>query len=519
MKIRSRINLTAIAGILTIIVSGTAFWMFATKADRLSEQRALAEKVLRAINDLSELSSEFAERPEKRVDRQWKMRHASMRLLIDNQEFETAEQRTVLELVDAEHRRMHDLFLRVASLPADGANIDDELRRHVMSQLRQTLNRTASAASRLASISADLTRRARQEALALIFAFLVIAGILVGAAWVGSTTTITRPLEKVRRHAVEIGDGEFHQRLGFQRDDEIGDLAQALDDMAENLDRITVSRDRLKEEFRERERTEKQLESAVVELEAKNAEMERFTYTVSHDLKSPLITIQGFLGLLERDVAANDQTRIKSDMEHIQIAGNRMSQLLDELLKLSRIGRLVNDPQEISLTDLSRQAVEMVAGRIAEAGVEVVIQPGMPTVTGDVVRLREVVQNLLDNAVKYMGDQPNPRIDITALRNGVETAIRVSDNGIGIDPKYHAKIFGLFDQLSKSSEGVGMGLPLVKRIVEIHDGRVWVESDGPGSGSTFCFTLPDRTTVDNEDRAHDEVRVIDSNQQTQGVPA
>jgi signal transduction histidine kinase len=270
---------------------------------------------------------------------------------------------------------------------------------------------------------------------------------------------------------------------------------------------------------REAEIAEQEQGRLIEELKAKNTEMEQFTYTVSHDLKSPLITIQGFLGLLERDVAANDQTRIKSDMEHIQIAGNRMSQLLDELLELSRVGRLLNDPQEISLTDLSTQAVELVAGRIAEAGVEVVIQPGMPTVTGDVVRLREVVQNLLDNAVKYLGDQPNPRIAITALRNGDETTIRVSDNGIGIEPKYHAKIFGLFDQLNKSSEGVGMGLPLVKRIVEIHDGRVWVESAGPGSGSTFCFTLPDHAMIDSEDSAQDDVHAIDSNEYAQGAPS
>jgi len=109
---------------------------------------------------------------------------------------------------------------------------------------------------------------------------------------------------------------------------------------------------------------------------------------------------------------------------------------------------------------------------------------------GDRPRLLEVLQNLLDNAVKFMGAQPQPCVHIGMRREGAETVCYVRDNGIGIAPRYHAQIFGLFERLDVASDGTGIGLTLVKRIIEVHGGRLWVESAGEGHGSTFCFTLP-----------------------------
>ena len=116
--------------------------------------------------------------------------------------------------------------------------------------------------------------------------------------------------------------------------------------------------------------------------------------------------------------------------------------------------------------------------------------PELPVVLGDRVRLTEVFQNLIANAVKYMGDQTNPRIEIGSRSDEAEVVCFVRDNGMGIDPRYHEKVFGLFERLDASNEGTGIGLALVKRIIEVHGGRVWVESEGRGQGSTFLFTLP-----------------------------
>ncbi|MBN2393956.1 MAG: PAS domain S-box protein [Anaerolineae bacterium] len=229
-------------------------------------------------------------------------------------------------------------------------------------------------------------------------------------------------------------------------------------------------------------------ETLIKELGTKNSELERFTYTVSHDLKSPLITIGGFAGFLEKDAQAGDIERVKTDVARINEAVSRMQRLLGELLELSRIGRLMNPPEEVSFETIAREAVELVRGRIEERGVDVTIVPGLPTVYGDRARLVEVVQNLVDNACKFMGDQSQPCLDIGAKQSQGEIVFYVCDNGMGIEPQYHDKVFALFEKLDPQSEGTGIGLAIVKRIIETHGGKIWVESEGNGKGSTFYFT-------------------------------
>ncbi len=227
------------------------------------------------------------------------------------------------------------------------------------------------------------------------------------------------------------------------------------------------------------------------ELESKNAELERFTYTVSHDLRSPLVTIKGFLGFMEKSASQGNMESFRKDMNRVSAAADRMDNLLKDVLELSRIGRLVNTYQEIRFEDLTLEALEIVHGRIQQHGITVQIQPGLPAVYGDKPRLMEVMQNLLDNAAKYIGDQETPiiKIGMNGYDESENPVFFVSDNGMGIDPKFHNRIFGMFDKLDPASEGTGIGLALVKRIIEVHGGRIWVESEA-GHGSTFYFTLP-----------------------------
>jgi PAS domain S-box-containing protein len=240
----------------------------------------------------------------------------------------------------------------------------------------------------------------------------------------------------------------------------------------------------------DRKHAERQREALISELEAKNAELEQFTYTVSHDLKSPLITIKGFVGLLKKNIQKGNEERIQADMKRISDATEKMEQLLEDLLALSRIGRFTNPSEEVPFGDLAREAVEMVAGDLASRGVAIEIGSGLPSVYGDRVRLREVLQNLIDNAVKFMGDQRTPLIQIGTERKENEDVFYVRDNGRGIDPKYHERVFGLFDRLEQETHGTGIGLAIVKRIVEFHGGQIWIDSKGPGQGSTFQFTVP-----------------------------
>ncbi|MBI5878264.1 MAG: GAF domain-containing protein [Chloroflexi bacterium] len=248
--------------------------------------------------------------------------------------------------------------------------------------------------------------------------------------------------------------------------------------------------DALAAELAARQLAAAERETLIEKLEERNTELERFTYTVSHDLKSPLITMRGFLGYVEQDARAGQWDRLQQDMQRITDATGKMQRLLDELLELSRIGRKMNAPEDVPFEMVAREAVGLAGGRLEARGVTVVIAPGLPAVYGDHVRLVEVVQNLVDNAAKFMGDQPAPRVEI-GVRTGSAggPVFYVKDNGIGIEPQYHARVFGLFDKLDAHSEGTGVGLALVKRIVEVHGGRIWVESEGQGRGATFCFTL------------------------------
>ncbi len=239
----------------------------------------------------------------------------------------------------------------------------------------------------------------------------------------------------------------------------------------------------------ERKQTEEEREKLIRELEAKNAELERFTYTVSHDLKSPLVTIKGFLGFLKQDFTSQNSERFISDVERIENATAKMDLLLRDLLELSRIGRLINPSEEIPFETIIQEAMEMVHGQLDMRGVTVHIEKDLPAVYVDRRRMVEVLQNLLDNATKFMGDQTDPRIEIGQTGNDGKTPIfYVKDNGIGFAPEYRELVFGLFNKLDPKSEGSGIGLALVKRIIEMHGGRIWVESE-KGKGSTFYFTL------------------------------
>ncbi len=236
--------------------------------------------------------------------------------------------------------------------------------------------------------------------------------------------------------------------------------------------------------------TKAELELKNAESRAKSAEMERFTYAVSHDLKSPLVTVRGFLGMIRKDLAQGRLDRAEKDLERIYTATSRMQRLIDELLELSRIGRVVSEPREVSMFELAWEAADAVSGRIGERGVELDVDAGMPPVFGDRQRLLEVLQNLIDNAVKFLDEQPHPWVHVGWRRDGDETIYFVADNGRGIAPRYHEQVFGLFERLDPDVEGTGIGLAMVRRIVELHGGRIWVESQGDGQGSTFCFTLP-----------------------------
>ena len=294
-----------------------------------------------------------------------------------------------------------------------------------------------------------------------IFIFSAIALIILGTFIARS---IIIPVAALKEAALRLQRKEKIGQILPGNTDELGQLGLCMEEMAHSI------------------------EANNDEMEKKNAELDQFAYTVSHDLKSPLVTIQGFLGLVEESALSGAFEQMKTDMTKITKAVHKMRTLLDELLSMSRAGRLMNEPVNVSLLEIAKEAVENVAGQIKEKNVEIKISPNLPNVLADKIKIQQVFQNLIDNAVKYMGDQPKPEIEI-----GMDNDIFfVKDNGKGIDAAYQEKIFNLFYRIDNSTSGSGIGMSLVKRIIETHNGRVWVESKGVGMGSIFKFTLNEK---------------------------
>ena len=307
---------------------------------------------------------------------------------------------------------------------------------------------------------------------------------------------IVRPVRSVARVILDIRTGKTASRFDFTGNpkDDIVQLGLTFNDMLDMLEQknrqLITYQEELEAKVRELAARQQEREHLIDALEAKNAELERFTYTVSHDLKSPLVTIRGFLGFLEEDAAIGDLPRMKTDIARIAEATEKMQWLLNDLLDLSRIGRLMHPPEEIPLEEIVRDALEMVSGHLFAKNIKIKITADRQLLFGDRQRLREVFENLLENAVKYLGTQPDPEIIIGVRSAGDEMVYYVQDNGIGLAPQYREKIFGLFEKLDPAVAGTGVGLAIVKRVIEVHGGRIWVESKGIGHGSTFCFTLP-----------------------------
>jgi len=211
---------------------------------------------------------------------------------------------------------------------------------------------------------------------------------------------------------------------------------------------------------------------------------------VSHDLKSPLITIRAYAKYLEEDIAKGDAGRIEKSLYFISNAADSMFSLVGELQLLSCMEHEKHPYVETSLQEIVREALELVAGSITQRGVQIEVTDMPVVLYGECQLLVRVFQNLIDNAVKFMGNQTEPRIEIGVEEEKKNIFIFVRDNGMGIDSSAAHAIFQSFSKLNASFEGSGLGLVLVKRVVEMHGGAVWVESEGCGFGSCFRLRLP-----------------------------
>ena len=223
------------------------------------------------------------------------------------------------------------------------------------------------------------------------------------------------------------------------------------------------------------------------ELKQQKVDIEQFTFSISHDLKSPLITIEGFAEILAENLENMNLNEAKHDLQRISSAAGKMHLLLTELLEYSRLGMAPKQAEKIAMNEIIQDSLDRVAGQVAAAGATIATQADLPVISGNPGQLAQLYQNLIDNAIKFSRDGHPANIELGW--EPAEACFFVDDNGCGIPAGYQEKVFSLFDQLDPEQAGSGIGLATAKRIVEAHGGKIWLQSPSPLGGTKFCFTL------------------------------
>jgi len=232
------------------------------------------------------------------------------------------------------------------------------------------------------------------------------------------------------------------------------------------------------------------------ELQQRKEELESLIYSISHDLKAPVASLEGYSSLLLEEYKDKLDAEGRHYLERMKKNINQMTMLIQDLLELSRIGKMMSPPKEVPASEIIQEVLDELRFQIEKRGIELVVAENLPSIYCDRKRMEIVFSNLIDNSIKYMGDTQDPKIEIGYEDKGDVHLFFVKDNGIGIEEKYHDKIFVLFQRLHdlRDVEGTGVGLTIVKKIIESHHGTITVSSQ-KGKGATFFFTLPKRGSI------------------------
>jgi len=324
----------------------------------------------------------------------------------------------------------------------------------------------------------------------LLWVVLVLVLLVVGmglVAWRALRQGVTEPLARLATAVRAASTGSHEHEIPIEGTGEVAALAADVEHMRRELVQQVAQ---VRESHAETERAHELLREQARELERSNRDLEQFAYVASHDLQEPLRKVASFTQLLQKRYGGQLDERADQYIGFAVDGARRMQRLIQDLLSFSRVGRSGAEPVDVDLDEVLTQVLRDLDERIAETGAVVTHDP-LPVVQGERALLAMLLTNLVSNAVKFRDPERGARVHVSARRVGDEWELACTDNGIGIDPQYADRVFVIFQRLHPKEvyTGTGIGLALVKRVVEHHGGRVWIESS-EGAGTTVRWTLP-----------------------------
>ena len=495
MRIRTILLATGIVFLCIMAVLVTVFIIAAQDGNRSRENRGTATSVLRSLQSLSLLTTEFAAYREERPAYQAMQEQASLGKMLDEAHFQGPEENTILSRIAGKNKQFKSDFEYLVQLYGQERQNEivpqTELAERLKSRLQLDIELMADDALRLSDIfgaRVAVTQIVMSVVLGIALLMLIaLCAILFVVAW----KRMLVPLMQLQKGTQVIAEGKLDYRVSIASRDEIGELAANFNTMAERLwhsySALEKSRDELEKKVQERTA---ELQRTAEELHRSNMELQQFAYVASHDLQEPLRTISSFLQLIEKRYADSIGEEAREFIGFSVAAANRLQAMIRALLEYSRLQTRGTPFAVVKTQSALNEAMINLGKAIEESGASITTD-ALPQVYGDSAQLVRLFQNLLANAIKFRGNQP-PVIYVSCNKKDGEWLFCVKDNGIGMDPKYRDRVFTIFQRLHRRDvPGIGIGLAICKRIVEHHGGRIWVESE-TGKGASFCFTIPIR---------------------------
>ena len=497
MNIKNKLYISAGISIVLVLILVSLVFVTSGRIAKENEKHQLLMDVYKSVSELDIVTYDYLLHREKRMEHQWNIKHDSLGEILDG----LAEEEG-LKSIRADYATLGNLFSQVTENYRERQKSIQEgtsqkqidaitgLEERLVTQLLITSHSIITDASILAEEAHTEATETQRVASNLTVILMIVLAIAITTSSLIIARSISKPLTRLADYSRRVGEGEYTADIEIKGKDEVASVAS---DVKSMVGQLRKHREHLEELVEERTSDLKarttELERANTDVAAINKELEAFAYSVSHDLRAPLRSIDGFSQALMEDYPDKLDEQGKGYLQRVRSAAQRMGILIDDLLSLSRVTRSEMRRETVNLSAIAQSIAEELQETQPKRQVDFVIVPGLTT-NGDSQLLHQLMENLLGNAWKFTGQHPKAKIEFgTSQVDGKETFF-VRDDGSGFDMTYADKLFGVFQRLHSQDDfpGTGVGLATVQRIAQRHGGQVWAEGKLE-EGATFYFTL------------------------------